>query len=465
MAEVDASIYSKLQAPANPLDMANNWAEYKNRLLENQRIQQGITEKQAVGQAAQVGIGPDGTIDPAAIAAAGARGNPLGAPGAIQESQRAAQNQVTIQQLRQDLQQKSYNYIGPTLAGMTANGNVDPVQWSKAITSGIQSQAITPEVGKDILQQITESEGDPARMREIAQSYMVRAQGPAGAVPSVQVTSGAGVPGITSPNAAIAAQGGGGPPAAAAGGAPAAPGAPPADPQRPHGIFIPAGESPPVAGADLPVGAMRSGLSDVEKNTQARITSELNAGADVGPRMTLLHTMDQFADKFSSGPAAGQIYNAVKTFDQLTGANVASEGATAYDVFAKTARQYAQSSGAQFNSSDFKALETIEANPNPEQTAAAIRQIVHKLEGVEDLKLARQQYFQKVAQIQDPAVRMYYTTLWDKNGNSPLPFQLERASDNPKEQAAIMRSLHGADKKTLMNQWTFLRGNGLIGGE
>jgi hypothetical protein len=468
MAEVDTSIYGKLDQPANPLDLAGKVQDFQAARARNRLLQMELEGKQAGSEAVQAGIGPDGSFNAAPAMAAAAR-NPFGAAVAVPQIQQAQSAQAAIQQAIAGLRQNSYNYVGTTLGSMMANGSNDPAVWRKAITEGVRSQAITPEVGKEVLQGIAESEDDPAAMAALGRRYVMQAQGAQGAVPSIPVQSGAGVPGLVAPNAAIAGAGGAGggaPPPPPPGSVPAS-GRPAAtvDPQRPQGIYIPQGEPPPTPSAGLPAGALRTGLSDVEKNTQARITSEINAGADVGRRVALLHTLDQFADKFSSGPAAGEIYNAVKTFNQLTGANVATEGATAYDIFAKTARQLAQSSGAQFNSSDFKALETIEANPNPEQTGAAIRQIVHKLEGVEDLKLASQRYFQTISQMQDPQQRMYYTTLWDKYGNSPLPFQLERAAGNPKEQQAILKSLRGPDKKTVMNQWTFLRANRLIGGE
>lgn len=465
MAEVDTSIYGKLDKPANPLDFANKVQDFQIARQQNKLLQMEVQGKQAGSAAVQAGIAPDGTFDPAPAMAAAAK-DPYGAAVALPQIQAAQSSQAVIQTAIAGLRQNSYNYVGTTLASMMANGDTDPVKWSKAITEGIRSQAITPEVGKEVLQGIAETEGDPQAIASLGRRYTMQAQGPAGAVPSINAQTGGGEPYLTSPNAAIAGAGagnaGGGQPPVMA---PTMMQTPGAAPSRPHGIYIPDGEPPPTASGAIPGGALRAGLSDVEKATQARIATEVNAGAAVGQRRTLLQTLDQYADKFSSGPMAGQIYNMVKTFDQLTGANVATEGATAYDLFAKTARQFAQSAGAQFNSSDFKALETIEANPNPEQTAAAIHQIVHKLEGVEDLKIAGQRYFSRVAQIQDPAVRQYYVSLWDKYGNSPLPFQLERTVGNDKETKAIMKSLSPADRKTLVDQWSFLRGNNLIGGQ
>lgn len=117
---VDTSMYNtKPPEPINPLTMATGIAGLQRTGLENQLLGRTMGAQQAVGEAAQGAIGPDGQIDPAAFLTA-VKNNPQAAYGAVE----AAQNATALQTAQLAQAHEQYGILNSAISSLLSQPNV-----------------------------------------------------------------------------------------------------------------------------------------------------------------------------------------------------------------------------------------------------------------------------------------------------------------------------------------------------
>lgn len=433
MAGIDASIYGQLQQPANPLAMAQGFADYQARLQQNKLLQMEVEGKQGQATAAQGAFDDQGNFDPTKYGLNAKSVSPYAAP-------LIAPQAMDLQGHLQDITNKARAQAGLVLGARISNDDYDPVGWSKDIQAATASGAINPMVAKEVLQAIADTGGDPDKLKSVAQRYVLQSMGSGAYIPSITTAEPSGGTTIKAPASIVGAH------------SPA----PPAVPAARAGTNAPASVG---VAASTPFSAPAS-LPPQSAQAFDRVNKRIAAADGSGQRLAQLQTLDEMNEKFPSGPASDDLMTMAKLFNELTGGNVAVDATNAADVFKKTAIQFAASQGFNLPPTDLGALERLESNPNTSMAHDAIHQIVGKLMGIEELNQAAQKYFQ--AKQGAPADQQAQAaTDWSQHEN-PFVFQVEHMTPKDKKDYMEALSKNKSQFTKFRDDFLFYKHNGLL---
>lgn len=175
---VDTSIYSNLTAPKPPdvLGMASSVAGTVNALNQNKLFGQTFGARQAIGQAYQQSIGPDGQLDTNKLLS-----NVANDPRAAFMAGDVAQQALERQKAQLGIKTEQLNLgithakaMGGAFAEILANPNPSMKDVTSAASELVAQGLISPQ---EAATNLSSAPTDPAGIRQWAQSHFVRYMG------------------------------------------------------------------------------------------------------------------------------------------------------------------------------------------------------------------------------------------------------------------------------------------------
>ena len=164
---VDTSMYNtKPPEPINPLTMATGIAGLQRTGLENQLLGRTMGAQQAVGEAAQGAIGPDGQIDPAAFLTA-VKNNPQAAYGAVE----AAQNATALETAQLAQAHQQYDVLNGAISSLLSNPNAGPKDVMSQVGTLVAQGVLTPKVAAA---ELAGMPNDPGQLRGWLENHLAK---------------------------------------------------------------------------------------------------------------------------------------------------------------------------------------------------------------------------------------------------------------------------------------------------
>lgn len=358
MAEVDTSIYGKLQQP-NALGVAQQVQDYDTSVQQNKLVTMEAQGKRLLGQAVQQATGPDGNVDQAKLGEILKRPEyyPAAAAGA-QLGLGLQQGQQAVTKSGMDISQAGYQNLG-TMWGARASrsqGDLDPQTLRQDVLDLVARGGMDPKLALPILRSIPE---DPKAARAFATGGFLQALGPAGMAGPAIATPGPGGETREQTRAQAVTQ--------EMGGAPPAPGEVPATGIR---------TSPTLAQQQsLP----RAGASATDQST--RLQTLVN---DVPLRKGNLDNMLADAQEFVSGPASEELKTTISGINEIFGTHFNVDRVAAQERFDKLSNQIALQQSGDLGITDLTTQTAMGANPNSRLSNLGVEGVIAMLKGNED---------------------------------------------------------------------------------
>lgn len=163
---VDTSMYARPPQASNPLEMLSGAVGIANALQQNRLVGQEMAARQAVGQAAQGAIGPDGAFDPDKFSASVASD-----PNAAFEATNAATFAQQQRQAQLLTAQTRLNVFNGTIAGLLAKPGVTSKDVTSAAGDLVKGGIMD---AKMVAGQLASMPTDPAQLTPWLKQHLLR---------------------------------------------------------------------------------------------------------------------------------------------------------------------------------------------------------------------------------------------------------------------------------------------------
>lgn len=385
---IDTSMYQTAPVkPLNPIEMLANAVSIQHGINQNQLIQKTMGAQQAVGEAYQNAIGPDGQVDIPAMMS-GIKGNPNAAFGAEDAAARAQ----VLQQAQLAQAHQQYGVLNGAISALLDKQGLTGKDVINSVGTLVSSGVIN---AKTAAAELASMPNDPQQLNGWLRNHLIRGQEAQGQIASMfgipqAINTGAETRFVRTPTMGEM-------------------------PQAIPNEMSPSEAGSPIQGFDgtTPIAitkkdfVQRGGIqtgpklgqvtgADVTAHGSAQQGLALQQAADLQPQMKAdLGTMQGDLKNFNPGPGSAWYANLLRAAQRLN-INVGDARTASQDSFDKLANRIAQQQSAQFggNTDQGRAM-SISGNPNSHLSKMGNQNIIGMLKGNADAITAKNQLWQQ----------------------------------------------------------------------
>ncbi len=460
---------ANIPKPPNLLGMAQQGVQLRGGMLQNQNLQNQLTEfqsRQAAGRDFQQNINPlTGQLDQQGLNRALAT-DPRAALSAQQMSQQGLANlqaQLQNQGIDQSNAIQRLKWTYDQTGALLQQPNVTRPDVIDSLTNAVKDGILPAKDAASVIPTIPEN---GPQLRQYLQERFAQAQGSIQAIaPHIQMVDNGKYQIAYNSN-----------PAYGNGIGPAGPAVvntlSPAQQAQPVSLPTPSGAQVVTTLGGIAQGGqppiIASGITPADQAAQsAQGTGSANQGvalvqsaSQLAPQRAMLQSIIAESGAANTGPIAGQMAKlggvlqqfGIKGFDQ----------ATAYQLTQKSTMQYVgqamQSMGVP---TDGKMLSMEMATPNASMTPEAVKAAGGMLMGGLDYKQAQAKAWTQYQAANGPASYPQFQAAWNQNVPNAAAFQLQYLPQA--EKSRYIKSLSSAQKQQLLNSYNWLGENGFLG--